>query len=413
MGWWRRLLGTTRTDPSREPTQELTWKSRPGWLVDSLKVAVLSGPETLEVVGESAYQDELWTVIGGRRDGYVRYPIPAAVLVAETGNPYDPNAVSVWVRAAQVGYLRVGYISREQAAPLRHGLQALAAERGGPIALAGTVVGGHDFDHPAGMLGVFLDWDPADFAMASPLVHRPPSRLRTGLSEAMSTDAEDDSYDLGWLDQLPADPTRRIARLRALLADSIEPVSRHYQHELLVRELYRRRDRSEADMTAFDAAAEAHHHEMPKLKPALIAKFGGVPTIETYRFASIRRAKAADWAGAVDWCERGLAVYADQVIRADAVQDLQARAARCWKRLNPDHPVAATPRPMPRGNLASGATTPTGVGAAVAGNGAHASAVQAIETLTCQRCGNTFQRAVVRGRKPHLCPDCRDGGQAS
>lgn len=58
------------------------------------------------------------------------------------------------------------------------------------------------------MLGVWLSHDPADFGVAT-VVPPPPAALagsmRTGLTEALLTDAEDDSYDLSWLHRLPAD----------------------------------------------------------------------------------------------------------------------------------------------------------------------------------------------------------------
>lgn len=30
-----------------------------------------------------------------------------------------------------------------------------------------------------------------------------------------------------------------------------------------------------------------------------------------------------------------------------------------------------------------------------------------VETLTCSRCGSDWNRALVRGAKPHLCPECK------
>jgi hypothetical protein len=368
----------------------------------ALDCTVMTGPETLEVVGESQYQRELWDIVGVQRDGYIRAPVSVAVLVAETDNPYDADAVSVWIAGR-----RVGYIARDQAGPLRRGLFALTADKGRVIALSGTIVGGRDEQHPMGMLGVFLDWDPVDFRMASPLAHREPGRMRTGLSEAAATDLGDDSYDLGWMDVLPAEPVRRIGRLRALLETATEPISRHYQHELLVRELYRRRDRSGDDMVAFDLAAEAHHGEMPELRRALVAKFDGVPLVETYRFASIRHAKSSDWEAAIGWCERGLAIYAEEAIRADAIEDLQARAARCWRRLHPDHPAAEAHR-APANEDALTGIDPYGSDTAFV---VPRRTVGAVEVLTCQRCGSPFERAVVRGRKPHLCPECRSSSE--
>ena len=53
-----------------------------------------------------------------------------AVLVPEDDNPYDPNAVAVWIDGLQVGHL-----SRESAQRYRPGLLAQQQARGVPIAL--------------------------------------------------------------------------------------------------------------------------------------------------------------------------------------------------------------------------------------------------------------------------------------
>jgi hypothetical protein len=40
---------------------------------------LLTGDETLEVVGESHRQEELWRIVGGRRADYVRFEVHAAL----------------------------------------------------------------------------------------------------------------------------------------------------------------------------------------------------------------------------------------------------------------------------------------------------------------------------------------------
>ena len=375
MGFWARLFRPAK--PS--------WQDRPAWLVDGVQVAVMGGQETLEVVGESNYQEALWQIVGGSRNRYVRFPVDAAVLVPEVGNPHDALAVSVWI-----GGHRVGYIGRTQVIEFRPCLERLITEHGKPIALAGTIVGGFDDYHQAGMLGVFLDYDSTDFTTNSPMTHRVAGGFRTGLSEAVSSDEADDSYDLAWMGSLSADRDQRLARLRSLLTTESEPISRHYVHELLISELYRIREKTPDGLVAFDAAADAHDQDMVSIRPALVSKFGGVPLIETYRCAAIRQAKAGDYVKAQWWADRGLAVYGDNALRPDAVEDLQTRAARYWQRLNPEQqPKAASP-----------------ARAMASADGASAS----LETLVCQTCGDTFQRVRVRGRKPHQCPTCRQAG---
>jgi hypothetical protein len=92
---------------------------------DGAQVALLGGGEDLEMVGESFYQSNLWHLAGARPgEERVREDI-YAVLVAEDNNPYDANAVAVWIDGLQVGYL-----SRENAQRYRPGLLAQQEARG-------------------------------------------------------------------------------------------------------------------------------------------------------------------------------------------------------------------------------------------------------------------------------------------
>jgi hypothetical protein len=93
--------------------------------------ALLEGDEDLEVVGESHRQANLWRVFGGehRPEVHVRMDV-YAMLLAEDGNPYDPDPVTVWISG-----LMVGYLPRDQARTLRPGLLAAQEREGKPIAL--------------------------------------------------------------------------------------------------------------------------------------------------------------------------------------------------------------------------------------------------------------------------------------
>ena len=86
-----------------------------------------------------------------------------AMLLAEDGNPHDPNAVSVWIDG-----LMVGYVPRDQARALRPGLLVMQEREGKPIALKGVIVGGGLRDDGPGRLGVFLRYDPKDFDISAP-----------------------------------------------------------------------------------------------------------------------------------------------------------------------------------------------------------------------------------------------------
>jgi hypothetical protein len=135
-------------------------EERPAWMVDGMEAVLLVGAEDLEVVGESHYQENLWRLVGPhRRDERVRSAIHA-LLVAEDANPYDANAVAIWIEG-----LKVGHLSRAVAHRCRPGLIRLQERHGRPIALEGIIAGGGIREDGPGRLGVFLRYDPADFGL--------------------------------------------------------------------------------------------------------------------------------------------------------------------------------------------------------------------------------------------------------
>ena len=144
----------------------------------TLEAALLGGHEDLEVVGESYRQANLWRMVGGQHRPEVHVHMDVyAMLLAEDGNPHDPNAVSVWIDG-----LMVGYLPRDQALTLRPGLLAVQEREGKPIALEGVIVGGGLRDDGPGMLGVFLRYDPEDFGLSAPLEAKDDdARLLSGL----------------------------------------------------------------------------------------------------------------------------------------------------------------------------------------------------------------------------------------
>ncbi len=345
-----------------------------------IQATVFPGDETLEVVGESQYQDALWEIAGGIRRDPVRHPADA-VLLPEPDNPYDPNAIRVLIDGRVVGYL-----SRDDAAVYLPGLRRLMAScDSGYVALEGQIVGGGSRGDGIGSLGVFLDHDPTDFGIAPH--HTTGGTLRTGLSDALATDLNDDSYDLSWLRTLAADDQIAVTQLRSLLENERTAIDRHYMFCELETRLYRSRDAWPTALDEFDHVCTEHHNEMEVLRPELLDKFGVVPVIELYRQASIRCQKAKQWEAARAWAQRGLDVYGDQAARPEVVDDLQKRIA---------HAVAKTEAAArPKGR------TPRAVSASTASRQPH------VETLVCVSCGATLERERTRGRKPKICPSCR------
>lgn len=167
---------------------------------------LLQGNENLGVVGESFYQDSLWSLVGGRGDParYVRVDT-IAMLSAEPDNPYDRNAVAV-----SIDGLKVGHLSRQDAQLYLPGLLAVQRRYGRPIVLAGVIVGGGNRQDGRGLLGVFLNHDPEDFGVQRPLLPRPGrSGMRTGLSEELAASNSGWSDELARLSSLPKTRRRR------------------------------------------------------------------------------------------------------------------------------------------------------------------------------------------------------------
>ena len=306
-----------------EPGNGSPWGHRPAWMQDGVQAALLVGYEDLEVVGESHYQDNLRRLTGYRRpDEHVRQEIHA-VLGAEDDNPYDPNAVAVWIDGLQVGHL-----SRDDARRYRPGLLEQQRANGKPIALAGVIAGGGIRADGPGMLGVFLRHDPADFGYRPQPAPPPPgARMRTALSDALATDTADDSYDLAWMADLPGDDIRAIPVLRKLLGTETSMLSRHYVYQHLEAALYRSRNAFASALGEYDETCRQHDAEMDAIRQACIAKWGKVPRLDTYRQMAIRQQKTHDYRRALWWAERGLSIYGSDCARPEDVEDLRQRAA--------------------------------------------------------------------------------------
>ena len=329
MGFLRKVFGGTGDYGSSRP-----WEERPAWMTGTMQVTLLDGHQTLEVVGESHYQDNLHVLVEAlaksgdyetHGDG-VRVNV-TPLLVLEVNNPHDSNAISVWISGHKVGHL-----SASAAKAYRPGLVALQKEHGEAIALEGNIVG------RPGLYGVFMKHDPEDFGLApgpKDTIRPEGAGIRTGEGEARASDGEDESYDLSWMDTLPSDTVRRIPKLRKLLEDDPDPIGRHFMFIQLEKDLYSCRDLWPTALNEYDDVAEQHHAEMKvNIRAALFDKFGEVPLIDTYRQGAVREQKARDWEASLRWAERGLEVYGDDAARPEAVEDLKKRVEKARSKLD-------------------------------------------------------------------------------
>jgi hypothetical protein len=260
---------------------------------------------------------------------------------------------------------------------------------------------------------VWLEHDPADFGVHPVALSRPalPGHssadgvMRTGFTEAWLTDAEDDSYDLSWFNDLPEADRPAIAQLRALLAVDPDPIDRHFQFAELETRLYRSRDLYESALAEYDEACARHDAEMESICEAFMAKWGKVPLLDTYRQMAIRQQKKKDWQACKWWADRGLALYGQRAARQEAVEDLIKRRNRAIAKLE----SAATPKrqtKLEHPNWAAVASTSPG------GMPGTSESHADLEVLVCDECGCRFERMRVRGRKPMLCPPCRSAAKA-
>ena len=141
--------------------------------------------------------------------------------------------------------------------------------------------------------------------------------MRTGFTEAWLTDAEDDSYDLSWFNELPEADRPAIAKLCELLAADPDPIDRHFQFAELEARLYRSRDLYDSAPAEYDEACARHDAEMDGICAAFMAKWGKVPLLDTYRQMAIRQQKLKDWQACQWWAERGLALYGQRAAREE------------------------------------------------------------------------------------------------
>ena len=358
-----------------------SWDQLPTRMRDDMPPHVLEGGASLEVVGESFYQENLWRLAGGRRNPEERVRVPVlAVLVPEADNPYDPNSVAVWVNGLQVGYL-----SRDNARRYRPGLLALQRKHGPLIALRGVIVGGGMRADGPGQLGVFLNHDPADFELEPPSVPLRVMHMRTGLSEAFAANSAGDTHHLEWMRDLPADNVRAVVTLRQLLARETDPLSRHFMHVQLETLLYRSRDAFASALDEYDEACRCHDMEMDGIRQACITEWGKVPVLETYRQMVIRQQKAERFEHALWWAERGIAVYGNDAARPEAAQRRSKTCGAGRRRTGRDsrlafsipmpHQRSATPRMKPWPAWPAGEPS-TGL-VCEAGNGCGAQSVSA------------------------------------
>jgi hypothetical protein len=253
--------------------------------------------------------------------------------VPEPDNEYDPNAIGVWIQG-----LQVGFIAKELAREIIDDLHILIeANPGSYIGLRGVVAGGGQRDDGPGMLGVFLEFPADKFGLAakkSSKVESGKFTMSTGETDAFVTDAQDDTYDLSWMNELSGDPTKRIVGLKEVLEKNLEPISRHFAFSQLEEIYYEYKEIFPDALKQYDELADKHHAELETtIRAAMIDKWGKLPNLVVHKKSAIRHAKYKEFDKALAWAEKGLAVYGNDAFKEEWTLDLQKRVVTLKARI--------------------------------------------------------------------------------
>jgi len=119
------------------------------------------GDFDVEVVGESFYQDNLKALVGKHKASGCRV-YGTGVLCPEENNPYDKQAVAVYVKTDEDQPGRqVGHLSRQNARQFRRRLKAKKLGTR-PTLCDAVIVGGKRYKGKRQSYGVWLDMKPFD-----------------------------------------------------------------------------------------------------------------------------------------------------------------------------------------------------------------------------------------------------------
>jgi hypothetical protein len=259
-------------------------------------VVVAAGDDRLVVAGELSYQPNLRAIVGQR---HVIVPVPVlAILVPEQDNRHDRDAVAVWVDRRQAGQL-----DGESARLLRPGLLRMGAHHRTPIAMHGRI------DRTdGGALGLFLDYNRAEFGLPPAEIPPPPENPPADVPEPVSV-AVEKSFEPAWRAALSDDPAQRLSRLRDLVLTEKDPISRHYVFDELEETLYAQREVFPSALDDFDITCRRHDAEMAVIIPALRDKHDEIRLLDLYRRAAQRHLAAGEPMTASWWIERAKERY--------------------------------------------------------------------------------------------------------
>jgi hypothetical protein len=246
------------------------------WARTNVEPTLSQGRASLNVAGESHYQDHLWRIVGGRQTNRITHNV-VAILVPEPKNLYDPNAIAILINGEIAGY-----VPAHLATLFLPGLKALARRANRPVGMRGAICGGGIRGDGIGLLGVFLRYEPTDFGLPP---ERPsdPVRMQTGAASATSIGR------LEWLVTLSPDSVKAIKQLRALLDNESDSVERHFMYHELETRLYKAREVYPTALDDYDNVVVRHNIEMDIIRSILLEEFGEIPVLDIYKQCAIRQ----------------------------------------------------------------------------------------------------------------------------
>ena len=128
-------------------------------------------------------------------------------------------------------------------------------------------------------------------------------------------------------------PNEIIKNAESILSDTRNPIDRHFAFNYLEKALYRLREEL-GMLTRFETTCLQHDSEIKTMLPGLKTHDGFLPVIPMYKQMAINKEKAGDFASAIEWSNRGLAVYQGRCIKKDQEEDLRKRATRLEAKSN-------------------------------------------------------------------------------
>lgn len=285
-----RLFKGGRQERTRQGTPRLQSKHGVPSVLPSYPSVLLpgSGRYSSDVVGESNYQEAFQRVCGEPTyEGVDEFVV--ASLLREPENPYDRNAISVWVDG-----MRVGYLSKQKALKFRDLVDGIHKQDQVPTCNANIRGGWENSEGRQGLYGIWLDLPSPDGVVRE----APPSFENQVLA--------------AWRN-------RDIDQTTALFAVPVShfTLDRHYLLQGIVEEAFDARAIDLRMARLCEELAWIYIREFPryarslKASDKLLGGTGSLPVVPTFRRLATLLTEKGDYSKAIEVCEIGISLGVD------------------------------------------------------------------------------------------------------